>query len=220
MGKKNLVRSLFLFIAVSSISGCYFSTKVGNNPPQIDTISQHGESRNDKNQEYLALIGENYIYIFPDTTMLKALNMPSVNDDVIIFDLTIRASKKSKQLLRPETCLTLVTKAFNQPNKQYESLGFKPTEFVRTDKGIKTNLVYYSTNKSYGQEEWHKETMKMEKADSTHLSQLQNVQRLKQSKLPKVNFDKRNNGAAIAGAFLLDTISLPVQIITGPNLPK
>ena len=99
MGKKNLVRSLFLFIAVSSISGCYFSTKVGNNPPQIDTISQHGESRNDKNQEYLALIGENYIYIFPDTTMLKALNMPSVNDDVIIFDLTIRASKKSKQLL-------------------------------------------------------------------------------------------------------------------------
>ena len=62
--------------------------------------------------------------------------------------------------------------------------------------------------------------MWLEKTDSTHLSQLQNVQRIKQSKLPKVNLDKRNNGMAVAGALLLDTISLPVQIITGPNLPK
>lgn len=50
MGKKNFVKSLFLLIAVSSISGCYFSTRVGKNEPQIDTISQYGEYRNDKNQ--------------------------------------------------------------------------------------------------------------------------------------------------------------------------
>ena len=220
MGKKNFVKSLFLLIAVSSISGCYFSTRVGKNEPQIDTINQYGEYRNDKNQEYLALIGENYIYIFPDTTMLNALNTPSVNNELKIFDLSIRASKKGKQLLRPATCLTLVTKEFTQPNKQYESLGFKSHEFVRTDKTTKTNLVYYSTLKCYGHEDLHKENMWLEKTDSTHLSQLQNVQRIKQSKLPKVNLDKRNNGMAVAGALLLDTISLPVQIITGPNLPK
>lgn len=219
MANRILSSPLFLFVAVHTLGGCYFSTRVGNNPPQIDTIHSYGKYNNNEDKEFLALVGDNYIYYFPDTKIFKTLEA-SATDELKIMNLEIRASKSNQQLLKPETCLSVVTKEFNQSNQKYESLGFEVTKFTRTEKNTKIPLRYYSSRHCYGNEKWNNESMGLNKNTTDYLNQLQNVRRLKQSNQPNVFFDKRNNGAKIAGAFLLDTITLPVQIFTGPNLPK